>query len=136
MSMYSLCSFLSQTAPAAAPKLPAQIPPAPPQARAPAAAAPPASAPREHGGFRAPRGVGGFSAVTPAAPVAAAPAVPPATGFGFGFGSGFGIDKGLKQPKVAGGHDNAICHRCGRGGHWASECYARKHVKGFFIRDS
>ncbi len=25
------------------------------------------------------------------------------------------------------------CYRCGRNGHWASKCYATKHVKGHFI---
>ena len=31
--------------------------------------------------------------------------------------------------------DEDICYRCGRAGHWASECYAKKHVDGGYIRD-
>ena len=26
------------------------------------------------------------------------------------------------------------CHRCGRNGHYKSTCYAKKHVKGFYLK--
>ena len=25
------------------------------------------------------------------------------------------------------------CHRCGRNGHYKSSCYAKKHIKGFYL---
>ena len=27
------------------------------------------------------------------------------------------------------------CLRCGRGGHWAKTCYAKKHSKGYILKD-
>ena len=27
-----------------------------------------------------------------------------------------------------------VCFRCGRGGHYANECYAMKHVKGYYLK--
>ena len=27
-----------------------------------------------------------------------------------------------------------LCFRCGRGGHYANEYYAKKHVKGYYIK--
>ena len=27
------------------------------------------------------------------------------------------------------------CYRCGRNGHYASKCYAKKHIKGFYIKN-
>ncbi len=34
-----------------------------------------------------------------------------------------------KSPKKGG------CYRCGRNGHYASKCYAKKHIKGFYIKN-
>ncbi len=31
--------------------------------------------------------------------------------------------------------DDDVCFRCGREGHYASVCYAKKHVKGYYIKD-
>lgn len=27
------------------------------------------------------------------------------------------------------------CHRCGRNGHYSSKCYAKKHVKGYYLKN-
>ena len=33
-------------------------------------------------------------------------------------------------------HDEGYsCYRCGREGHYASKCYAKKHIKGYYIRN-
>ena len=31
-------------------------------------------------------------------------------------------------------NDNVICYRCGREGHYATSCYASKHVKGYYLK--
>ena len=30
--------------------------------------------------------------------------------------------------------ENIICYRCGRQGHYASTCYAKKHIKGYYLK--
>ena len=45
--------------------------------------------------------------------------------------------KKLTQPtkKTPAKKATTTCKRCGRTGHWASECYAKKHVDGGYIKD-
>ena len=31
-------------------------------------------------------------------------------------------------------NDNVICYRCGREGHYATSCYASKHIKGYYLK--
>jgi hypothetical protein len=31
-------------------------------------------------------------------------------------------------------NNNYSCFRCGREGHYASSCYASKHVKGYYLK--
>ena len=31
--------------------------------------------------------------------------------------------------------EEECCFRCGRDGHYANECYAKKNIDGFYIRD-
>ena len=31
-------------------------------------------------------------------------------------------------------NDNVICFRCGREGHYATTCYATKHIKGYYLK--
>ena len=31
-------------------------------------------------------------------------------------------------------NDNVICFRCGREGHYATTCYASKHIKGYYLK--
>jgi cellular nucleic acid-binding protein len=38
-----------------------------------------------------------------------------------------------KKKKIIKG--NVSCYRCGRSGHYSSECYARTHVKGYYLDD-
>ena len=30
--------------------------------------------------------------------------------------------------------EDIICYRCGREGHYASTCYAKKHIKGYYLK--
>ena len=30
--------------------------------------------------------------------------------------------------------EDLICFRCGREGHYASSCYAKKHIKGYYLK--
>ena len=31
-------------------------------------------------------------------------------------------------------NDNDCCFRCGREGHFASSCYASRHIKGYYLK--
>ena len=31
-------------------------------------------------------------------------------------------------------NDDDCCFRCGREGHYASSCYASKHIKGYYLK--
>jgi hypothetical protein len=53
-----------------------------------------------------------------------------------GLGGYSGVDpddrwKPIKKKKVKSSKGN--CNRCGRNSHYASKCYAKKHIKGYFI---
>ena len=30
--------------------------------------------------------------------------------------------------------EDIVCFRCGREGHYASSCYAKKHIKGYYLK--
>ena len=40
----------------------------------------------------------------------------------------------IKKKKKKQTKKSSKCHRCGRNGHYKSACYAKKHVKGFYLK--
>ena len=54
--------------------------------------------------------------------------------FGNQYGDWRPIKKIKKKKKKQTKKSSSKCHRCGRNGHYKSSCYAKKHIKGFYLK--
>ena len=49
------------------------------------------------------------------------------------FGNQYGEWRPIKKKKTILNTNNGSCYRCGRNGHYSSNCYAKKHTKGYYL---